>query len=309
MCIIAYSPANTPIPSADRRKNMFTRNPDGAGFMFPDGGKVVIEKGFMTLDAMEKRLAELSETFDFTALPIVFHYRIGTHGGNTPNNTHPFPITRNRHALKSLNVTTDFAVAHNGIIHCVKPKKGYSDTQEYIVRRLAHIRPPFSRRILDTIGAETGSKFAFMYGDGQVQLVGAINMDMDDGCFYSNTSYLGWRDLYSHNASTWTGLLSRHQSINDWEDRKSLITLDEDIVVDRDGALHDGAEFCMDVYGRIYAYDEGGRTATYCPGAHLLVGGARRRNGVLDMTEYETDEDEDENGVSFDDLCANELPF
>ena len=205
MCIIAHSPKNTPIPSAERRAEMFRRNPDGAGFMFPTDGHVHIEKGFMTFDAMEDRLAELSETYDFTALPVVFHYRIGTHGGNTPGNTHPFPITRDRKALKELVLDVPFAVAHNGIIHCVTPQKGYSDTQEYIVRRLTHIKPPFDREILTQIGAETGSKFAFMYGNGSVQLVGAITKDRDDGCFYSNTSYPGYRDMYVHAAQAHLG--------------------------------------------------------------------------------------------------------
>ena len=275
MCIIAYSPKNTQIPTASRRAEMFRRNPDGAGFMFPTDGRVHIEKGFMTLDAMEKRLAELSEAYDFTALPVVMHYRIGTHGGNTPGNTHPFPITKDRKALKQLVLDVPFAVAHNGIIHCVRPLKGYSDTQEYIVRRLSHIKPPFSNLILRQIGTETGSKFAFMYGSGAVHLVGQFVQDEDDGCSYSNTSYQPPRDMYVDRARTWESIIRRHQSIIPWEPYDEMLPLDDDIVIDADGNLCDGVDYCMDIYGRIYAYDEDG-TPVLTHGTHLLLSGMHR---------------------------------
>ena len=285
MCIIAYSPKNCPIPSVERRAEMFRRNPDGAGFMFAYDGHVHAEKGFMTLSAMEERLAEVQKTIDLTAIPVVLHYRIGTHGGNTPGNTHPFPITKDRKALKKLVFDAPFAVAHNGIIHGITPQKGYSDTQEYIVRRLTHIKPPFDREILTQIGAETGSKFAFMYGNGSVQLVGAITEDRDDGCFYSNTSYLGYRDMYTQRKPTWERIIHRHQSILPYEPYDAMLPLDDDIVIDADGMLYDGAEFCMDIYGRIYHYDDNG-----CPvlthGTHLLLAGMHRK-GALDDDELD----------------------
>jgi len=289
MCIIAYSPKSNPIPSAERRAQMFKRNPDGAGFMFPVDGHVHIEKGFMTLADMEARLEELSYQYDFTELPVVFHYRIGTHGGNTPQNTHPFPITTDRKALKELTVDAPIGVAHNGIIHCVKPRKGYSDTQEYIVRRLANL-PRFTKEVFKQILDETCSKFALMWGDGTVRLIGAIERDEDDGCYYSNTSYIGYQDMYTQRASTWDrtyrSLFSSGAVLSCYTEK--VIPLDNDIVIDVNGCLHDGAEYCMDVYGRIYAYNEDG-TATPARGAHLLVGGARHRNGALDMSELEED--------------------
>ena len=130
MCIIAISPKNNPIPSSDTRKKMFENNPDGAGFMYPYKGKVRIEKGFMTLDAMETRLQEVSKVIDTTKTPMIFHYRITTHGGTSQANTHPFPVTNNRKLLQLTRVDASLGVAHNGIINCVKPKDGFSDTQE-----------------------------------------------------------------------------------------------------------------------------------------------------------------------------------
>lgn len=286
MCIIAYSPKNTPIPSAERRAQMFRRNSDGAGFMFANGGVVHIEKGFMSLDAMEKRLAEIAENVDLTAVPVVLHYRIGTHGGNTPGNTHPFPITGDRKALKKLVLDTTFAVAHNGIIHSVVPKKGYSDTQEYIVRRLSNLKSPFRHPILDQIYTETRSKFAFMYGNGTVQLVGSIVQDEIDGCYYSNDSYLTPRDIYNERKGIWENLFRRYAGCEPRVNPQDLMPLDDDIVIDEDGALYDGADFCMDVYGRIYSYDENG-DPVLTHGMHLLLSGAHRK-GALD-DEYDDD--------------------
>lgn len=284
MCIIAHSPKNTPIPSAERRAEMFRRNPDGAGFMFAYDGHVHAEKGFMTLSAMEDRLAEVQKTIDLTALPVVLHYRIGTHGGNTPGNTHPFPITKDRKALKKLVFDAPFAVAHNGIIHCVRPLKGYSDTQEYIVRRLSHIKPPFDGGIIRQIANETGSKFAFMYGSGAVQLTSGFIAD-EDGCSYSNGSYKPRYDMYVDRAPIWEGIIHRHQSILSYEPYDTMLPLDDDIVIDADGMLYDGAEFCMDIYGRIYHYDDNG-----CPvlthGTHLLLAGMHRK-GALDDDELD----------------------
>jgi len=290
MCIIAVSPKKTPLPSADRRAEMFHRNPDGAGFMFAADGHVHIEKGFMNLDAMEKRIAELAEVYDFTELPVVLHYRIGTHGGNTPGNTHPFPVTADRKALKKLVQDTNFAVAHNGVIHCVTPPKGYSDTQEYIVRRLSHIKPPFDRGILAEIAAETNSKLAFMYGNGIVQMTGAFTRD-EDGCYYSNASYKPRFDLYNDRQPVWSGIIHRHQSIVPFEPYDRMLPLDDDIVIDENGELHDGADYRMDIYGRIYACDGNGNM-TLMQGAHLLLAGAHRK-GALDDDAFDDEFDKD----------------
>lgn len=279
MCIIAYSPKNTPIPSRERREQMFRRNPDGAGFMFAVNDHVHIEKGFMSFDAMEKRLSEIAAEYDLTALPVVLHYRIGTHGGNTPGNTHPFSITSNRKMLKKLVLDTRFAVAHNGIIHGIVPQKGYSDTQEYIVRRLSRIRRPFTSDVLSQIAVETGSKFAFMYGNGDVQLVGAITKDEGDGCYYSNMSYIP--DVYVERRSAWERFVLPYMP----EDR--MLPLNDDIVIDDEGNLHDGAEYCMDVYGRIYAYDENG-DPVLTRGTHLLLSGMCR-SSAFDDGAYEDD--------------------
>ena len=65
-----------------------------------------------------------------------------------------------------------------------------------------------------------------------------------------------------------------------------MLPLDDDIVIDADGAMYDGSEFCMDIYGRIYHYDDDG-----CPvlthGMHLLLSGTCRSEELDDELPWE----------------------
>ena len=300
MCIIAISPKNNPIPSSDTRKKMFENNPDGAGFMYPYKGKVRIEKGFMTLDAMETRLQEVSKVIDTTKTPMIFHYRITTHGGTSQANTHPFPVTNNRKLLQLTRVDASLGVAHNGIINCVKPKDGFSDTQEYIVKRLSQLDSKFvfSSKKLGKIAKEiNGSRLAFLTPNGEIARVGTWETGKD-GCLYSNTSYkwtrykyepIDWKSLYNSYKDYRT---SAYRGWSPWDDdddygynitdfssyrrvtENTMRDLSGYEVVDEDGELHEGEAYCMDVYGRIYKYTSNG-CAVLVDGARLLDGRAQ----------------------------------
>lgn len=301
MCIIAISPKNNPIPSSDTRKKMFENNPDGCGFMYPYKGRVRIEKGFMTLDAMEQRLQEVSKVIDTTKTPMIFHYRITTHGGTSQANTHPFPVTDNRKLLQLTRVDTTLGVAHNGIINCVKPKAGFSDTQEYIVKRLSQLDRKFvySTKKLGKIAKEiNGSRLAFLTPQGEIARVGSWEKG-DDGCFYSNTSYKWTRYKYEPiDWKAWYKSYKDYRSTNkgwspwDYDDdddniidyssyRRTTPTYTGTLrdctgldVVDSDGELHEGENYCMDVYGRLYKYLPDGR-AVLDDGSRLLDGRAQ----------------------------------
>ena len=116
MCIIAAKPAGVKLPERDVFRTMWDGNSDGAGFMYVENGHVKIEKGFMKYKNFTKALDKVAGRLDLTKTPMVFHFRITTHGGTKPENTHPFPITDNIGALKKHTMTTDVGVAHNGII-------------------------------------------------------------------------------------------------------------------------------------------------------------------------------------------------
>ena len=194
MCVICIKPAGVELPDTYARASMWLANPDGAGLMYAYRGKVWIEKGFMTWTAMEERLARLALRMDLSAIPVVLHYRITTHGGTCPENTHPFPVCARARTLHALRTCTDLGLAHNGIINAVKPRPGFSDTAEYVATRLARLPRDFTTNA-ETLAKITGeigwSRLALLDGRGHITRVGAGWMQ-ESGCWYSN-SY--WRVL------------------------------------------------------------------------------------------------------------------
>ena len=192
MCIIAIKPAGVEMPEEETRRAMWTNNPDGAGYMYPEKGRVVIRKGFMSLRSMESSLKDLGNRLNLKELPMVLHYRIGTHGGNTPENTHPFPVTEAIPLLQKSKVKADLGVAHNGIIDGVYPRKGLSDTMEYIITQMAIIkklRPDFYRipEGKELLFNSVDSKLAFLDAKGRIETVGDFNKS--EGVLFSNYSF------------------------------------------------------------------------------------------------------------------------
>ena len=84
MCIIAIKPKGTPVPELEE---MFFNNPDGAGFMFPKNGHVMIRKGFMDPDSLESALKEIP---DPKSVPIVFHFRSLLRGFSGKHSSLPY---------------------------------------------------------------------------------------------------------------------------------------------------------------------------------------------------------------------------
>jgi len=190
MCIIAIKPTNKTLFTDDMIRTMFTNNPDGSGYMFPHEGKVMIRKGFMNVDSL---LSSIHSLPNIDNLPIIMHFRIGTHGGNTEANTHPFPISGAVNALQACKVRCDLGMVHNGVIHLTTPRKGISDTMEYIldvVQPLKELCKTFykkeqGRSILEnTIGT---NRLAFLDGKGEIETIG--DFVEHDGYTFSNTSY------------------------------------------------------------------------------------------------------------------------
>ena len=84
MCIIAAKPAGVKLPERDVFRTMWDGNSDGAGFMYVENGHVKIEKGFMKYKNFTKALDKVAGRLDLTKTPMVFHFRITTHGGTKP---------------------------------------------------------------------------------------------------------------------------------------------------------------------------------------------------------------------------------
>lgn len=200
MCIICAKPAGVKFPSDKYIENMWDGNSDGAGIMWTSNNKVHIKKGFMEFKDFKRFVAKLKKRYDVEKIPVVMHFRITTHGGTKPENTHPFPVSSKIKNLKALEYCTDLGVAHNGTI-TIKNPPDISDTMAYISQRMSRIRTrdgAFYKKqsMLDKIEKEITSKMCFLDNRGNLKFIGKF--ETEDGIFYSNTSYLGYRRWYSN---------------------------------------------------------------------------------------------------------------
>lgn len=316
MCIIAAKAKGVKMPSEETLRNMWDNNDDGAGFMYAKDGYVYVDKGYMDYQAFYNALQRLSKTVDLTQTALVMHFRITTHGGTKAANTHPFPITDSVGMLQKLRLKTKLAVAHNGIIP-VKPRKGISDTMEYIAGQLAPLAkalPSFYRNphTLEMIANATDSKLAFLDAKGDIYTVG--DFVEDDGVLYSNHSYqynASWRSFTwgRHGGNDTSGYASTcYTGDYGFGIYAAVQWVDGDkgeYVIDDAGMLHDPEDgFVFDSARRVYAYDYDIDGYIYCPGwqARNAEGGTIAECADLQSHEYlfdpyRYDEDEGSNGL------------
>lgn len=283
MCIIAAKPMGVALPEEETIKRMWTGNSDGAGFMYAKDGRVCIEKGFMKYKDFISALRKLGEDMDLTETAMVLHFRITTHGGTKPENTHPFPVSDNVGMLKKLKCKTDVGVAHNGIIHSVSPRKDISDTMEYIVSQLAPLKkalPSFykSKDALVLIKNAIESKMSFLTADGSIYTVG--DFIEDGGMLYSNTSYQGFKMYGNFDFKCYGGYYPDDDDFYGTEGTLGLghLEADDAIMVNwlyygegyirtKEGNLLSGDDYLVDEIGRVWAYDYTYDTAVLVEGA------------------------------------------
>jgi glutamine phosphoribosylpyrophosphate amidotransferase len=106
------------LPSEDELRQAWMRNSDGAGVAWWDGGKVKWRKGLM-------RLSDLLELLPQLKLPCIIHLRAATHGGITPELTHPFIISTTRPyslELRGALRKGEALLFHNGVEHNALPQ-------------------------------------------------------------------------------------------------------------------------------------------------------------------------------------------
>lgn len=190
MCVAIYKPKRVNLPSLEILKQCWDANPDGAGFALLTGGERAIEihKGYMTwkqfVAAYEKyRLAEFNGD-------LLLHFRIATHGGVSPGNTHPFSLTKDVKLLKHPNVRTNYALVHNGMLP-IEPEGDISDTMEFC-RRLAPLYQNIPAALELIQGMAGNNKIAVMTRE-KVHLFGA--WEIRDGVYFSNLLW-NWSDFY-----------------------------------------------------------------------------------------------------------------
>lgn len=195
MCIILTCDPDRR-PTSETIETCWVANPDGAGYAYATGDKVVISKGYMDLDDFEWALRHVPEN-----VPLILHFRIGTSGGYGPEVTHPYPVTSSLEALHALDVEAPVAIAHNGILpYPSDDAQGISDTVAYVMRvvsRVARQRPVIdhgglcrsskARRTLRL--TSKGSRLALIDAAGHLLRIGEGWETVRPGVYASNG---GW---------------------------------------------------------------------------------------------------------------------
>lgn len=189
MCVIAYKTKGAHL-SDNMIRRMFKTNPNGAGFMYAENGRVKFEKGFFTADALIKRFRACVSV----DIPALVHCRITTHGATCPQLCHPFPIVQKHAKEFKQRGEADLCMMHNGIIPTPSfvwyAQANDSDTSAY-AHRLAleglHDLPmPWEA---EQIEREIGhSRMAFMDGTGEVLTIG--HWEKVAGIWFSNLYHL-----------------------------------------------------------------------------------------------------------------------
>lgn len=191
MCIIVYKPEGSEMPSADTLRRCFEENPDGAGFMWPESGRVMLRKGFMDWDALSLAISDELPR-DARGLPVALHFRIATHGRVKPGCCHPFAVCKDYKAMRGESASAAAGFMHNGTLAGLETSADVSDSMAYARNVLAPLMGACGglsgsapRRI---VGATAqGSRFLLMEGDGTVLTFG--RWVADGGCLYSNESF------------------------------------------------------------------------------------------------------------------------
>jgi len=286
MCIIAIKPAGINMPATTTIENMWYNNRDGAGLMYAKDGNVHIEKGFMTLKDLKKALKRLEKTIDVVNTPIILHFRITTHGGTSPGNTHPFPVTEKLPLLRMTKCKAPLAVAHNGIIDIKPSQKDISDTMEYIISQLAPLyqlkkdfyKQPAGKKLIYNF---TKSKMAFLDGAGRIETIGDF-ITGEDGLMYSNASYKArtvyykW-DIWEDYSLRWYE--PEHGKYLSW------LTEEDGYIVSK-GTLISADYYLVDEQGNLYQYDIETDTAIPIDGTLYNYAGRPINGFNEDFAEY-----------------------
>lgn len=204
MCVIAVQTIGAKI-SDERIRQLYASNPDGAGIMWAQDGKVHWRKGFFSVERLLDAWHRIPK-----GVTAAVHCRITTHGGTCDRLCHPFPLTNKPNEVFKLKGKAKVALMHNGIMHfmerdCHYNAKRDSDSSAYAKKlydMLGGARLPSHDEEMDEIRDETsGSKIFLLDGTGAFFTAG--EWTWEDGVLYSNTNFK-WRSNYYYGNNFYT---------------------------------------------------------------------------------------------------------
>ena len=202
MCIIVAKNKRDRLPTKKELEYCFEYNHDGAGFMYTDNGKVIIDKGYMTKEDFLARYKTLCKKYNyFNNKCLVIHCRIGTAGTNSKQNTHPYALTKKINKLHKTYTKASIGIAHNGIISDYQPHgdKDINDTQnfirKYMTKRYKEDKEFYKRQWERTqIEEITNSKWAILDKDDNLYLIGVFMKE--NNLAFSNSHYKPYEYKY-----------------------------------------------------------------------------------------------------------------
>ena len=118
MCVIAVSPTGEKVDKATFGR-MWRSNNDGFGMMYRSRNGAAIVKGLLDEQEAWEAYDGLPE-----GVPHVLHFRLATHGGVSPELTHPF-LVHEESPLVQAGVVCEPVLAHNGVwsLHASKERE------------------------------------------------------------------------------------------------------------------------------------------------------------------------------------------
>jgi predicted glutamine amidotransferase len=184
--MLIYKP-NYVVPSKKFLTNSYSHNKDGIGVGYSVNGVVSIKKDFKDYKEFEKFMKTLP-----VESHAVIHFRFATHGLKDNGNCHPFPLSNSDIELRKTHIpSTNYAIAHNGIITEMPKDPVLSDTQQFIKIVLSDKvvfenldKEPIKLLIGNLLG---GDKLIILSAQ-EVKMYGNF-IKASDGCYYSNDGF------------------------------------------------------------------------------------------------------------------------
>ena len=195
MCVIVIQ-NKAVFPGWDNLKACWTSNPHGAGFMYQEDDKVRIVKGLMTFEDFKNAVSLVK---NYSSRPMVYHFRISSHGTVNARNTHPYPFSPNEKAMVALDLIVPVGIAHNGVISrgaysgFVQQSLNITDTAQFLRERYQvlknnnYVKKSELIKELKDESKASSSRFVMMDGK-EVRLFGTWYNHK--GCVYSNNHSL-----------------------------------------------------------------------------------------------------------------------
>lgn len=166
----------------DQLEACWENNPDGAGIMYKEDGKLKIYKQQGSLSRFKKKYYQVIGLSN-----CLVHFRVKSAGTINISNIHPFMVNKN------------LGFIHNGTIHKMPKDDTLSDTQIFNQAILKNLPKDFTKNnaILELMEDYCGySKLVFMDQDEKFTIINEEKGKWSNGNWYSNDSYKKVNDYY-----------------------------------------------------------------------------------------------------------------